>query len=157
MEINMKQMIYKERYEDEFADEILDQGTYDGYDYIICSLGHSFPVAYVRIPEDNVLYKNNDQDSINEYLECFDEGELPCNGGITFADEYPYCLYNFDGRLKDTTDLKSGWYIGWDYAHSTDFYPLSGENGKKWTVEEVLEEVYNVIKILRASRETKGE
>ena len=49
----------------------------------------------MRIPEDNVLYKNNDQDSINEYLECFNEGELPCNGGITFADEYPYCLYNF--------------------------------------------------------------
>ena len=156
VETNMKQMFYREKLDDQHGDEILDQGNYEGYDYIICSLDYRYPVAYVRIPEDSPFFKCEDKDLIDDYFVKYTD-ELPCHGGITFTDEYPYCLYNNHGMLKGTTDLQPGWYIGWDYSHCNDFHPFIWEDGKKWTTEEVLEEVHNVIKALNTTRVTKGE
>lgn len=155
-ETNMKEMIYKENRDDSFGYEILDEGNYGGYDYVICSLDRQYPVAYVRIPEDNPLFGCKDTESIDDYLMGFAD-EIPCNGGITFSDEYPYCLCNINGSLKDATKLRPGWYIGWDYSHCNDFHPFIWEEGRKWTTEDVLEEVYNVIDVLNVPKASQGK
>lgn len=121
----MKEMIYSNKR----TFEILHQGKYKGYQYYICSLG-THPTAYIEIPKTSIFYK---QDMF--------EIELDAHGGITYSKDY---LYN----------ITNSWFIGWDYAHFGDYYELEGwypnqlklyENWKKWTTEEILEEVKDVI------------
>lgn len=47
---------------------------------------------------------------------------------------------------------KKGWFIGWDYAHYSDFAGYELEmpvymrtNGKRWTTAEIVEECKQVI------------
>lgn len=100
---------------------ILDSGVYRNRKYSIISLG-SHPCAYV------------------EFHNEFERGDdlwykTPCHGGITF-DDYAYWDEN------DET-----YYIGWDYAHSEDYLPYN-VYGKKWTIQEILENVKEVIDYL---------
>lgn len=117
----MEPMIYQK----ERDLKILYQGIYNGYKFKIISLG-THPCAYVMIPKGHLYYGKQ-----------YDDIDLECHYGITFS-----------GKLKGD---KINWWIGWDYTHSGDFYfhkislVGSGSNDKKWTTEEIFEEVKEVI------------
>lgn len=106
--------------------EKLDEGTYDGRKYVIVSYG-DHPCAYVKVP------KNTKYDHILVH------------GGITFY-----------GKLRQVYGDRAGYYIGWDYAHDGDFLGcmLAMQDAhmmpwftelKRWTTEEILEDVKSVI------------
>lgn len=125
----MKKMIYGP----DCKKEILYEGTYEGYPFLIVSYG-VHPCAYVEIHKDHPLYKKDYWDA-----------NINVHGGITYGDYLP----NFN---QD----KSKWFIGWDYAHLGDYEgyyekfdinpSLLGD--KKWTTEEIFEDVKSVIRQL---------
>ena len=120
----MKQMIYKSTREK----EILDSGVYNGYEYVIVSYG-VFPCAYVKIPTNHKYYKVE-----------FNDIDIDVHGCLSFGDNLTH--------LNIGTD--NDYYIGWDYGHLGDFigydYIFSiSESDKKWTVEEIFEDVKSVI------------
>lgn len=86
--------------------EMLARGKHSGYEFFIvwCS---SHPNAYIKIPEGHPFYKK-DYTSIDDKCIVY--------GGFTFSGE------DLDKRYG----LPEGWYLGWDYAHSTDFINLPG-------------------------------
>lgn len=134
----MKEMIYKLKLET----ECLDKGTYNGIDYIIASYG-THPCAYIRIPETSKFYKV-DRDDVPEELDSV------VHGCITWSGPIPPRL-NADG-----------FYYGWDYCHAGDFTgtdlmfpPDLRTGGKKWTTEEILDEVKAAIDILNVLEEDK--
>lgn len=113
---------------------VLDKGSYMGFNYAIVSYG-THPCCYVFLPETHRFYGKH-----------YDEIDIVCHGGLTYSSED--LLFN---PLKNRE-----WVIGWDYAHFNDyvgFYeleclqdsPMNHNNDKKWTTEELLEEVKNVI------------
>lgn len=127
----MKKMIYKADRET----EVLCEGSYLGYNFVIVSYG-THPCAYVEIPKDNPFYLV-DYDKL--------EDDITCHGGLTYSGTLDH-IYN---------DL-SRWFIGWDYAHAGDYNSYSalfdldaGQKDKKWTTEEIYEEVMNVVEQLR--------
>ena len=136
--MNMKQMIYGY----ETIKEILLQGEYDGRKFVIVSYG-THPCAYVEMPYKQLNNLNIKQNDCEKYL----EDKINCHGGITYfgrLDHVPCILENIE-------------YFGWDYAHACDFTgiylnPIFNEKedlnllkGKKWTTEEIFEEVKDVI------------
>lgn len=114
----MKPMIY-----DDTKDrkrEILHTGIIDGIRFYIVSFC-THPCAYVKCDESVI-------DDVTAY------DEIMCHGGITFIGS------GFEG-------FEGGRYIGWDYAHYGDYMPfMYAFDGKKWTTEEIFEEVKEVIK-----------
>lgn len=132
IEKNFKQMEYtsKEKI------EILAEGEYKGYQFYVLNFG-AYPTAYVEIPKTSKLFNKH-------YLEYSSmDIDIEVHGGITFSADH---LQNI---RKDT------WIIGWDYAHGGDYLgfldilpddlKLSEGMEKKWTTEEILENVFNVI------------
>ena len=89
------------------------------------------PTAYVEIDKNNKLFKKNYNDIANIYV----------HGGLTYSRSF----------LQDIK--KDTWFIGWDYGHAGDYlgyeiiYPneLRNKEDKKWTTEEIYEDVKNVI------------
>lgn len=128
----MKQMIYKEHREK----EILHSGTYKGYNFHIISYG-THPCAYVEIPKLN--------SSKSEFDEC-----ISCHGGVTYTGDLSHVL---------VPKNPNHWFIGWDYAHSGDYvcspFPSKYDKyDKKWTTEEILKEVTEVIdQIIKLDKE----
>lgn len=124
----MKEMIYI----NEQKRELLDTGIYKNYKYYIMSLG-THPTAYIEIPEESKLYNKN-----------YDDIYINVPGGLTYSQDYLY--------ISETKKLE-GWFIGWDYAHYGDYYGgytelLQTNGSKKWTTEEILEEVKDAIEQL---------
>ena len=125
----MKEMIYKPVREV----AILADDIYKGYHYVIISYG-VHPCAYVEIPKDHKYY---DKD--------YRGLDITVHGGLTYG-----------GSLVDINiGSKSDYYIGWDYAHIGDFvgyYFLINyvvqEEDKKYTTEELFEDVKKVIEQL---------
>ena len=122
----MKEMIYRPDREI----EILDEGIIDGRQYYILSFG-THPCAYVKVTEEELKDKAG-----------FEDWDIDCHGGVTFCSSMP--TINADGT-----------YVGWDYGHCDDYsgmdliYPeFCRAGGKKWTTEEILEEVKDVIRQL---------
>lgn len=111
--------------------KILCQGTRKGYDFVIVSYG-THPCAYIAL------------DGKLEGLKSYDDFLLFVHGGPSYL-----------GTLGKIVGPKS--YVGWDYAHGGDY--LGGDviyegdeemkeyiaSQKKWTTEEILEEVYSAI------------
>lgn len=127
------QMIYKDYNGNA---QILKEGTYEGYHYLILSLG-SHPCAYVELPKNHKYYGLN-----------YDEIPIECHGGLTYSD--------LEGVIfpKTNENHRDGFWIGWDYAHLGDCYysmlmPASSSVGKRWTTEEIFKEVKEVIKQLK--------
>ena len=116
----MKKMIYTIKRKE----EILDQGTYKGYNYKIISYG-MHPCAYIEIPKTNKFYNKD-----------YDDVDIVCHCGLTFGD-----FRNFGDGSK--------YYFGWDYAHVGDYSRANifdmMPRGKKWTTEEILDEVFIAI------------
>ena len=117
---------------------IIDKGVYDDFNFYIVSYG-SHPCVYIEIPPEHEFYKKHYDD-----IEGFQ-----CHGGLTYSESY-------------LLDMKDSWFIGWDYAHYTDytFYPTNvdelwsdflskhNEVGHMWTLEELLEETLLIMKQL---------
>ena len=121
----MEEMIYCEPLEER---KILDSGEYEGYKYYIVSLG-THPCAYVEIPKGHKYHGKVDEDAYDL--------DVDVHGGITFGD------FGLKGVSRH-------YMIGWDYMHWQDYFftkyafePVS--KGKKWTTEEILEDVKSVI------------
>lgn len=122
----MKEMIYSS---DHTIVEILHSGDINGYKFAIVSFG-IHPSAYVQVPESHPLYHDEDID-----------GYVLCHGGISFR---------LDLTEPNELGLDSGWWIGWDYAHATDYidFPVMSFGKKKWTTTEMLNDVQMVIQQL---------
>ena len=126
----MKEMIYKTKFET----ELLDSGTYEGYEYAIVSRGFH-PCAYVKLPEGHKYYGLG-----------YDDILVDCHGELTYAENY-----------LDVLPARLGWWIGWDYGHCCDYAgfmksPMWSDvdtgHYKKWTTSEIFEEVKQVIEQL---------
>lgn len=124
----MKEMIYKSRLQ---SPEILFEGKYEGIQFYILTFG-AYPTAYVEIPKNHKFY-GKEMQSI----------DLDVHGGITFSSDHL-----FDDRIS--------WFIGWDYSHYEDYVgyelmvPLEFRvEGKKYSTEEIYEEVKYVIQQLK--------
>lgn len=114
----MKQM----KYQKERKIEILKRGAYNGYEYLILSLG-THPCAYINL--DN-------KDFIKE------DDYIGCHCGITFYQK-GYTLSN-GKRIFNNSEL----IVGWDYAHSDDKFG-DYDYGIIHTTEEIYAEVKEVI------------
>lgn len=119
----MEQMKYtKER-----ICRVLHKGEYKGFKFVIVSYG-THPCSYVFLPKGHRYYG-----------ESYENIDINCHCGLTFSDN----------DLVFNPLLNEDWVIGWDYAHWGDYmgYYIN-ENDKKWTTEELFEEVKQVIEQL---------
>lgn len=107
--------------------DLLVKGEFMGYKYEICTNG-MYPVVYVNCR----VYSHVDKEKCEE---------LPVHGGCTFI-----------GNRVSADDI----WVGWDYGHYGDLifdphriYPpyvkTISQNGKKWTVTEVMHDVVKAI------------
>lgn len=112
----------------------LARGKFEGYPFVILSLG-THPTAYVCLPEGHP-YFGKELDATGEY-------DINVHGGFTYARNH-----------VATSTIKDRWWLGWDYAHLGDFIPhLPGyerDDEKKWTRDEIIDEVKDVIRQLKA-------
>lgn len=119
----LKPMKYK--LEEKSYKEILAEGKYMGYHFIIVSYG-VHPCAYVEIPEGHPYFG---KDNVN----------LPVHGGITWKDFFAPALQ------EDLVPGEHCWYLGWDYNHFGDYSAYNELYGflledKQWTTLEIFEQ-----------------
>lgn len=126
----MKEMKYTNNY----LVIVLDKGNIQGLNYAIVNYG-THPCCYIGLPKNHKFY-GKDYDNI----------DIDCHCGITFAEQ------DLAFNPIPTTDF---WWIGWDYAHCGDYVGYYQglnnsleKNSKKWTTEEMLQEVKDVIQQL---------
>lgn len=125
LNVEYKQMEYQK----ERKEEVLCEGKYKNFQFYILNLG-THPTAYVEIPRESFLFGKG-----------YQKIDIEVHGGLTFADS------SLIGNKNDS------WFIGWDYAHCTDYtgYDIDFEfnrSAKKWTTEEIFEDVVSVIEQL---------
>jgi len=118
---------------------VLARGKYMGYPFIVVDLG-THPTAYVCLPKDHALYEVKWPNDAGGALNIH-------GGGFTFAEK----------TIRLST-IKDRWWVGWDYAHLSrgDYFEGGFEEGfldsmgatHKWTTDEIIEEVKDVIKQL---------
>ena len=120
----MKEMKYGEG----IKSEVLCIGEYRGVGYVIVNIGGSHPCAYVQ---SNKNYG--------------DDCDIPSHCGITFFGSlYRWCDYVDNEEHKEM--LRQN-FIGWDYAHLSDYVwycfvvEEDGSLGKKWSTQEIFDEV----------------
>ena len=131
--IEYKQMVYQTGRKF----EILCEGKYMGYQFYIMNLG-THPTAYVEIPATNKLFGKS-------YDEIYRMGiDIDVHGGLTYSD-------NELNNVKENS-----WFIGWDYVHYGDYagyeerFPMELiTGGKKWTTEEIFEDVVRAIEQIK--------
>lgn len=128
----MKEM----KYGFERENELLEKGKELGFTYYIINLG-THPTAYIEIPKGHKLYNKDCKD-------IYKEVDIDVHGGLTYSRNYLWIGKN---------QKIEGWFIGWDYAHYGDYlgceerFPKELRTcGKKWTTEEILEEVKEACK-----------
>jgi hypothetical protein len=127
----MKEMIYYPNFLKKV--EVLHSGEYKGRKFAITSIG-IHPCAYVQIFCGTKNY----------YDKRFEPIDVHC--GFTFAGHAHW----------DDTDKAH--YIGWDYGHCCDFAgyfenKIFSTDMRKWTTEEIFEEVKGVIEQLNTLAE----
>lgn len=118
-------MVVSELYFESKVDEhrIVAFGCYKEHKWTILSLG-KFPTAYVENKTSILRYDDDKLDNIEVH------------GGFSYGDVANWI-----------TDDKQTKYLGWDYGHCDDYalYSTRFWDGKKWTYEEILADVYGVI------------
>lgn len=121
----MKEMIYKNYKEV----DILDEGVYKGFHYIIVSYG-THPCAYIELTKENKYYGKD-----------YNDIPVKCHGGLTYSSERGIIF------SKNNENHRNGFWIGWDYAHLDDYMTWIGGcfGTKKWTTKEILKDVKGVI------------
>lgn len=125
----MKEMVYQSSRKI----ELLDSGEIKRFKYYIVNLG-THPTAYIEIPKEHKYFNVK-----------YNDVEVKCHWGLTYSESY------LNTGKKD--EIKDSWFIGWDYAHCSDYcghnlLGYGGFLGKKWATEEILQEVKNVIEQL---------
>ena len=118
-------------YGKEIKIKMLAQGLYKGVPFWVISRG-THPCAYVEATK----------------FGKFDSKEIRCHGGITYDECFLDEVYDKEspGFVEG-----AGRFIGWDYAHGSDYFGAfeaircDGFRGKKWTVEEIIEDAHEVI------------
>ena len=118
-------------YSTERKREILYDGVYEGHRFAILNLG-THPTAYVECRLENCFnYEDKRLDDIQVH------------GGFTY----------FNRSYWDEPD--DILYLGWDYAHFDDYagYEMNfpselRSNSKRWTTQEIFDEVKSVIEQL---------
>lgn len=106
--------------------EILSIGDYKGKTFVILNLGGSHPCSYV---ESNInYYENNNKDE-------------PAHGGFTFYAT----LLHWINKFPEYKDILAKKYVGWDYSHFGDYSPWIEPFGEKWSVDEILNNIEEVI------------
>ena len=128
---DIKEMEYKssnpcDRFDKPSVYEILCQSWYKGYKVLIVNY-FTHPCAYIGLPS------NHKYDHV--YYE--DITDIDCHGGLT---------YSGDDNMAVKELQNSGWFIGWDYAHSGDWCGMFSRLGdKKWTTMEMINECMSVV------------
>lgn len=107
--------------------KVLAEGLYKGLQYCITTIG-THPCAYVGIPKGHALYGKHYDKSVLNHISAL------AHGGLTYSER--------------SIPLKGLWNLGWDYAHYGDYRPGISEDGRKWTTEEILENVHEVIDLI---------
>lgn len=117
----MKEMIYEVYHEP----EVLDSGIYKNRKYVIINMGGLHPCAYVECE--------------NGIKQDYEDIHTPAHCSFTFFGP----LNHWKGRLNVPFDIN---FVGWDFGHLGDYNPYFGrESDKKWTTEEVFENIKQVI------------
>lgn len=121
----MKEMIYQPKRL--IPPERIADGNHKGFDYYVLNLG-THPCAYIDVTDTGL--KNM----------FYDDVDVDCHFGLTYSKDYL------------ATVERKGWFIGWDYAHYSDFagyemdFPESLQSGgKKWTTQEIVKQCKDVI------------
>lgn len=131
MNKNYKEMIYQK----EMKREILLEGKFKDYQFYILSLG-IYPTAYIEIPKNSYLFGKGCNEIYKMGLDIY------VHVGLTYAN----------GELHTDDGIKTGWFIGWNYAHYGDYlgYKEMAIDGlltydTKWTTEEIFNDVCGAI------------
>jgi len=134
----MKEMVYRDNRN---TINVLSYGVKDNYKYCILNLG-THPTAYVELPDGHKYYKK-------DYIDV--EEHIDVHGGVTFASQGVLNKKGLEQISKEEADfIGTGWWIGWDYAHYGDYVGMVlSEPGKKYTTEEIFEDVCDVIRQLK--------
>lgn len=112
----LKEMEYRK----EPCNILLAHGEYCGHLFKIINRG-AMPCCYVSISAGKAI--------------CMDD--ISCHGGITWVDGH------LPGEEEPNPNI---WWIGWDYAHYGDYLGyFSDFGGKKWTLDELIEDCMSVI------------
>ena len=134
----MEEMIYKRRM---MKAEVLSNGEYKGYEYIVLSLG-THPCAYIVLEENDKLYGLH-------YDTVHDKFDIYCHYGFTYSEDYLKFLdFSEKYNAMVQSSIKDKWVVGWDYAHSGDYVGYDEDNvlgGKKWSTSEIVSECKEVI------------
>lgn len=135
----MKQM----QYLNDNKMEILYSGIYKGRYFCIVNICGHHPCAYIEVKES--------------FIDI--EDTSPAHYGFTYADT----LSHLKKKVNELTELDSehldNFFLGWDYAHWGDYTPTRFlkedlDNEKKWTTEEIFE---NVVEVIEWANETEFE
>lgn len=91
------------------------------------------------------------------YVEAKTEAEIGCRD-IWKLDELAdvHWGFSFHGYMNHVGDISKKYFIGWDYGHCCDYAaPLRictperlmtfGNQGKKWTIDEIIDDIKRVI------------
>ena len=119
--------------------ELLDNGTYNGYEYAIVSRG-LYPCAYVKLPEGHKYYGKD-----------YNDIPIKCHCGLSYSKWTLDVIYKSKGWWFPKSD--GCWWIGWNYGHICDYsgdmleyvQDIHMSYYKKWTTQEILDEVMQVI------------
>lgn len=114
-----KPMIYSEH----GKVERLSIEVYRGYEFAVMNLG-THPCCYIKLPKGH-KYENVDYDNI----------PLAVHGGLTYGESF---LNVAEVGGKEIAD-KTGYWIGWDYAHYGDYLgcDLTHFDTRIYTTEEL--------------------
>lgn len=116
--------------------EILAEGKYKGYHYVIVSMG-THPCAYVEVPRSHKCYNAKFKDTTFMFVQC--------HGGVTFASSLG--LF-YDVALTDQSLYREGKWIGWDYMHTGVDCIYGMSHGKQWRTEEIYEDIKRAVNSL---------
>lgn len=114
---------------------IVRKGTYKKIDYYILN-GYVCPCAYIVLPKYTQQLKS-------KVLPL--QLNLMVNGGITYHENH-LKLRNKTGKTRSLVTDEN--VYGWDYGHYTDYIPrmpLLYSNAKKWTLDEIRQEIKRAI------------
>ena len=126
----MKQM----QYSNDNKWEILHSGIYKGRYFCIVNVGGHHPCAYIEAKESFADIENTS----------------PAHYGFTYANT----LFHLKEKVHELSELDiehlDNFFLGWDFAHIGDYTPSRFleddlDNDKKWTTEEIFENVMQVI------------
>lgn len=138
---DLHDMVYKEN---RCEPQVLAHNVYHGRNYYVVSFG-THPCAYVDVSDLLGMTREG-----QKYI----ENAIDCHGGVTYSS------------AKLVVENKTGWYIGWDYAHCMDYsgYMPRKSPTKKWTTCEmeseckrVIDQIEGLIAALKALKDFKED